>query len=98
MLLKSCCRLAFPREDVQQGAAFKQSVSSVKLGCQMGAEGLALPRLQQGIAPEPVGTVNYKYVGHVTLFRTSALELVECMNKTYFLHCFSLSQYFINLL
>lgn len=74
MLLKSWCRLAFPREDVQQGAGFKQSVSPAKLGCQMGAEALALPRLQQGIAPEPVGTVNYKYIGHVALFKTSALD------------------------
>lgn len=41
----------------------------------MGAEGLALPGLQQGITPEPVGPVNYKYIGHVTLFRTGALEL-----------------------
>lgn len=96
MLLKSWCRLAFPREDVQQGAGFKESVSSAKLGCQMGAEGLALPRLQQGTAPEPVGTVNYKYIGHVNLFRASALELDECMNKTYFPCCFSLAQYLIN--
>lgn len=41
----------------------------------MGAEAQALPRLQQGIAPEPAGTVNYKYIGWVTLFRTIPLEL-----------------------
>ena len=52
------------------------SVSSAKPGCQMGAEVLALPRLQQSIAREPVGTVNCKYIGHVTLFRAGALELV----------------------
>lgn len=51
------------------------SLSSAKPGCQMGAEVLALPRLQQGVAPEPAGTVNYKYIGHVTLFSTGALEI-----------------------
>lgn len=49
------------------------SVSSAKLGCQMGAEAPVLPMFLQGIAPEPVGMENCKYVGHVTLFRTSAL-------------------------
>lgn len=73
--MRCWCQSEFPWEDVQQRAGFKESVSSANRGCQRGAEAVALPRLQQGIAPEPVSTVNYKYIGHVTLFRTGALEL-----------------------